>query len=124
MNRLNSIIILHQYYKCRTHVNFHLIILSIYLGSELYICYIHEKYYIVKLCYDMANVKEFVMEGDFCEVKKWFVIPFLVTLIFFLGADLNKADEASVSQLESVSKKYLGVKYKYGGTSVSTGFDC
>lgn len=72
----------------------------------------------------MANVKESVMEGDFCEVKKWFVIPFLVTLIFFLGADLNKADAASVSQLESVSKKYLGVKYKYGGTSVSTGFDC
>ncbi|ATP39054.1 hydrolase [Solibacillus sp. R5-41] len=47
-------------------------------------------------------------------------------VLFFAPVDENKASASaaySVDELKSVSTKYLGVRYSYGGSS-SNGFDC
>ncbi|MEK4424112.1 C40 family peptidase [Solibacillus sp. FSL K6-1523] len=47
-------------------------------------------------------------------------------VLFFIPVDENKASASaaySVDELKSVSSKYIGVRYAYGGTS-SNGFDC
>ena len=47
-------------------------------------------------------------------------------VLFFTPVDENKASASaaySVDELTSVSSKYLGVRYAYGGTT-SKGFDC
>lgn len=51
---------------------------------------------------------------------------FAAIAIFFspvMGDDKAEASTLTVDQLQTTAKKFIGVKYSYGGTSTS-GFDC
>jgi cell wall-associated NlpC family hydrolase len=58
-------------------------------------------------------------------MKKLMIAPLLIlTLLFTLITPINSAEAAySADKIVNIGKKYIGTKYKYGGTTPK-GFDC
>lgn len=55
--------------------------------------------------------------------KKW-LLPVFASFMIFTSVGANNAEAATVTDLTSTASNYLGVPYKYGGTSTNTGIDC
>lgn len=56
-------------------------------------------------------------------MKKKILLPIFASFMLFTGIGSTTAEAATQSQLTSEAYKYLGIKYRYGGTSTA-GFDC
>ncbi|MBM7608004.1 hypothetical protein JOD29_001248 [Lysinibacillus composti] len=60
-------------------------------------------------------------------MKKRWLLPIFASFMIFTGIgalDENEVEAATISELQSTAKQYLGVPYRYGGTSTNTGIDC
>ncbi|MEK4285668.1 C40 family peptidase [Ureibacillus sp. FSL K6-0165] len=56
--------------------------------------------------------------------KKWLLTIFTsFLLVSGFGAN-NAVEAATVDELKSTAKQYIGAPYKYGGTNIKTGIDC
>lgn len=44
--------------------------------------------------------------------------------MFFTGVGVHDAKAATIADLTSTAKAYIGVPYQYGGTDIKTGVDC
>jgi hypothetical protein len=57
-------------------------------------------------------------------VKKRWLLPVFASFVIFSGIGMNDAEAASVTDLTSTAKDYIGAPYKYGGNDINTGVDC
>ncbi|WP_409304349.1 C40 family peptidase [Peribacillus sp. SCS-155] len=56
-------------------------------------------------------------------MKKRLICFFILGMLFSFAFPVNHTEAASPDQVISVGKKYIGVRYSYGGTTPN-GFDC
>ncbi len=58
-------------------------------------------------------------------VKKKWLLTIFTSFLLVSGFGANNAVEAAtVDELTSTAKQYIGAPYKYGGTNINTGIDC
>ncbi|MFC5542429.1 MAG: NlpC/P60 family protein [Bacilli bacterium] len=55
--------------------------------------------------------------------KKW-ILPMFASFMLVSGIGVSAAEAATVNELTSTAKQYIGAPYKYGGTNIQTGIDC
>ncbi|MDD1504812.1 NlpC/P60 family protein [Lysinibacillus sp. CNPSo 3705] len=57
-------------------------------------------------------------------MKKRWLLPIFASFMFFTGVGVHDAKAATLADLTSTAKAYIGVPYQYGGTDIKTGVDC